>query len=68
MCSRWLGLLILCLWLLGTAAPALAQTPLWVGFQVEGDVAYILRKSPSEILRYDLATEQWLPALPLHRP
>lgn len=63
--SHWLGLLILWLWLLGTTAPALAQAPLWVGFQVEGDVAYILRKSPSEILRYDLATEQWLPALPL---
>ncbi|SDD74040.1 YncE family protein [Aquimonas voraii] len=62
---HWAGLLILWLWLLGTAAPALAQTPFWVGFQVEGEVAYILRKSPSEILRYDLATEQWLPALPL---
>ncbi|MEM7144637.1 MAG: fibronectin type III domain-containing protein [Verrucomicrobiota bacterium] len=53
---------------LATVAPAHsdAQTlPTWVDFQVEGDIAYLLRKSPAQIMRYDLNTQSWLSALPL---
>lgn len=64
--ARALSLFLSCL-LLGATQSAAAQTtpPLWVGFQVKGDVAYLLRKSPSEIARYDLASTQWLPPLAL---
>jgi len=40
-----------------------SEIPLWTGFQIDGQVAYLLRKSPSQLMRYDLASEQWLTPL-----
>lgn len=59
--------IVLIAWL-GATTPALAQSPPiphWAAFQVTHDIAYLLRKSPSEVMRYDLANAQWLPSLPL---
>jgi hypothetical protein len=70
--ARWWGIasLVFCVagLLLGTATSLSAQsppTPHWVEFQVRNDIAYLLRKSPSEVMRYDLANAQWLPSLAL---
>ncbi|MBC2606583.1 fibronectin type III domain-containing protein [Pelagicoccus albus] len=38
-----------------------AQDPsVWTDFDIKGDIAYLLRKSPSQVMRYDLAEEEWL--------
>lgn len=63
--KRWFRLLLALVLLLASVAGAQAQTPVWIGFQVQGDTAYLLRRSPSEIMRYDLSAQQWLPPLAL---
>lgn len=42
----------------------LAQST-WVDSQQEGDIIYLLRQSPSQIMRFDTASETWLSSLPL---
>lgn len=44
-------------------APASASQ--WAQVQRQGDVVYFLRNNPGRIERFDLATDTWLPALPL---
>src|SRR5687767_14694162 len=51
--------------LLPRAASSQTVVPVWYDLQVQGDVAYLLRKSPAEIMRYDLAQEAWLSPVPL---
>ncbi|MBB5208810.1 fibronectin type III domain-containing protein [Chiayiivirga flava] len=50
------------------SGPGQAQSqpiPVWYDLQTQGDIAYLLRKSPAQIMRYDLATRQWLAPIPL---
>lgn len=41
--------------------------PVWVDFEVQGDIAYLLRKSPAQIMRYDLSSSQWNAPISLPR-
>ncbi len=34
--------------------------PVWTDFEVEGDIAYLLRKSPAMIMRYDMSNAEWM--------
>lgn len=65
-CAYFLAALAIATLLLGAAPRAFAQTPpVWIDLQVHGDVAYLLRKSPSEIMRYDMAQQAWLAPIAL---
>ena len=51
--------------LLFAAAPLLAQTSQWRDVQEQDGVAYLLRPSPAQIMRYDLDAAEWLEPVPL---
>jgi hypothetical protein len=66
--ARAMPALVVLVALLVANQQSVAQTspiPLWTGFQVKGDIAYLLRKSPAQIMRYDLAQAQWMTSLAL---
>lgn len=66
LCLHALVLVLACL---GGARLAHAQEPppIWYDMQVRGDVAHLLRKSPSELMRYDFAQRAWLGSIQLER-
>lgn len=39
--------------------PIAAQVPVWSDTQTVGDITYFLRKSPAQIMRYDLKNTEW---------
>lgn len=48
----------------GSSANA-QQIEVWVDFEVHGDIAYLLRQSPQQIMRFDLNSESWLSPIAL---
>jgi hypothetical protein len=48
----------------GSSANA-QQVEVWVDFEVHGNIVYLLRQSPKQIMRFDLGSESWLSPLDL---
>lgn len=51
--------------LLSMAGSLAAEAPVWTDVQEQNGIAYLLRKSPSQIMRYDLDATEWLTPIPL---
>ena len=68
--SRLFAVILFGLFSLSFPFISFAQTvPVWVDFKVQENTAYLLRKSPAQIMRYDLSTSEWktpvsLPKIP----
>lgn len=68
--SQLLALILFGLFSLSYPFISYAQSiPVWVDLEVQGNTVYLLRKSPAQIMRYDLSTSQWkvpisLPKIP----